>query len=114
MRNSQIITAINNISEILNSNVEYPREVSYAITKNMITLQDLYRPYDEERIKIVEKYAGKKGDTILEENKPSYEKELKELLDIDVEFSPHKVSIDKFPENISPTILYMLDFMIDE
>lgn len=118
MKNSQIVASINNLYKIINSEKEYSRKVSYAITRNLFSLQELYKPYDEERKKIVEKYSEKneneqKGEPVISaENEAAYERELKDLLEIEVNFTPHKVELEEFPENVSPSLLYTLDFMI--
>lgn len=125
MKNSEITAAVINLNAIIAKKEKYPVKFSYALTKNLKDLEPLSKAYEEERNKLLDQYnvKDKDGDPaylkagkieIAEEYQDAWEKEMQELLDIEVEFSPHKISMNDLPEQIEPDILYVLSFMIQE
>lgn len=125
MKNKDMITRLVSLDQILSRGEQWPRRLSFAITKNLMALQELYRPFEKERDAILEKYARKEenGEILrLEDGQPDIpdgvrkeqERELEELLDISVDFHPHKVTLEDLPEHIDAKTLYMLEFMIEE
>ena len=130
MKNSEINMAFLNLQGIISQNgkkekAKNPIKFSYALTRNLKLLEPLQEAFEKEKISLLDQYnvkdengepAYKKTNQIeiAEENKDVWEKELQELLDIEVEFSPHMIPIEDFPEEIEPDIVYVLNFMIKE
>lgn len=125
MKNSKIVAAYENLAAVIGKQEKYPVKLSYAMTRNFKALESLMKDFETERNKLLDLYnvKGEGGEPaykstgkikIVEEHESDWIKEMSELLEIDVEFSPHMVAVEDFPENIEPSILYGLDFMIKE
>lgn len=107
IKNIDIINHLNALHEL--SDVELPVRLIYAIKKNHRRLVTEYSDYDEQRKALKDKY---KGNTKSEE----YGKELRELLDIEVDVEFHKVKEDVFETgdfSITARQLEALEFMIE-
>ena len=124
MKNSKIVTAYNNLAAVMEKQEKYPVKFSYAVTRNIKTLEGLVKTFDEERNRLLEQHNVKdeSGEPayrktgkieIMKEHEQEWIKEMNELLEIDVDFKPHMITVDDLPENIEPGILYGLDFMIE-
>lgn len=80
----------------------YTAKLGYAISKNIKTFQEVIKEYDENRIKICERYAEKEEDgkvriendkyVFTEENEKIVNEECADLQDVD-----QKISIMKVP-----------------
>ena len=130
MKNSEINMSFLNMQGIISQGgkkdkTKYPIKFSFALTRNLKLLEPLQKDFEEEKAKLLDLYNVKdeNGDPaykktnqieIAEEHKEKWEKELQELLDIDVEFAPHMIPVEDFPNEIEPDIVYVLDFMIKE
>lgn len=100
MKNSELEVLHNSLSNL--ADVKLPYKISYAVTKNILELEDTLKPYNTERNKLIDRYC-KKDDTgkpIISENKTlsidekynaEYLKAISELGDIECEFTPHYV-----------------------
>lgn len=125
MKNSEIIAAHSNLVEIINKGEKYPVKFSYALTRNFRKLEPLIKTFEEEQNKLLDQYnvknkagepAYKESDKIeiAEEHKADWEKEIAELLNIDVDLELYTIPVGDLPDSIEPVILYALDFMITE
>lgn len=125
MKNSKIVAAYENLAAVIGKQEKYPVKLSYAMTRNFKALESLMKDFETERNKLLDIYNVKSENgepaykstgkiEIAKEHETEWVKEMSELLEIDVEFSPHMVAVEDFPENIEPSILYGLDFMIKE
>ena len=125
MKNSEIVAAYENLAVVMGKKEKYPVKFSYAMTRNFKALESLMKDFETERNKLLDQYNVKGEDgspeykstgkiEIAKEHETEWIKEMSELLEIDVEFNPHAVSVDCLPEDIEPGILYGLDFMIKE
>lgn len=125
MKNGEIVAAYENLAAVMGKQEKYPVKLSFAMTRNFKTLESLMKDFETERNKLLDIYNVKSenGDPaykstgkieIVKEHEAKWTKEISELLDIDVEFSPQMVAVEDFPESIEPGILYGLDFMIKE
>lgn len=125
MKNSKIVAAYENLATVIGKQEKYPVKLSYAMTRNFKALESLMKDFETERNKLLDLYNVKSEDgkpayitsgkiEISKDHESDWTKEMSELLEIDVEFSPHMVDVEDFPENIEPSILYGLDFMIKE
>ena len=124
LTNQLILNSIEGLSAI--SKREFPIKVSYAISKNIKKINEELITYNEQRQKLVTKYAicDENGKTILDENNifhikeefvEVWNKELKELFAIE-----NDIDISKFPLkaltgfNISASDIGLIDYMIEE
>ncbi|NSB16450.1 hypothetical protein [Clostridium beijerinckii] len=110
------------------SNKQLPVKVSYAIAKNINSINKELKICEDEKMKLIKDYAIKDehGDPKVKDNKfifPSDEKEnecngkYNELLDIEVEFIVREVNVNELLNSnveFSPGELMELDFMIAE
>lgn len=107
---------------------QLPIKVSYAIAKNVSKIEKELEIYNKERQKLLDKYCVKdeKGNLVIDEsNNYSIEeeyidicnKELNELLDIEVDIDIHKFNeSDLLNSNceITASELMLIDYMIEE
>lgn len=118
MKNNEIVAAYNSIMAVMEKKEKYPVKFSYALTRNLKILEGWVKTFEEERKKLLEQYAEKNEESkevkIAAEHQDVWERDMKELLEIEVEIKPHTLSVDDLPENIEPAVLYSLDFMIEE
>lgn len=97
IKNSQIVTFMNRIVDIQQKHL--PVILGYAIAKNLKLMEPIAAAYEEERKKILDKYAEKDeaGEYMVEDksyvipDSISYEAEIQELLGIDNEIDMHMV-----------------------
>jgi GTPase Era involved in 16S rRNA processing len=107
---------------------QLPIKVSYAIAKNVSKIEKELEIYNKERQKLLDKYCVKdeKGNLVIDEsNNYSIEeeyidicnKELNELLDIEVDIDIHKFKLNDLLQcnlEVSPADLSLIDYMIEE
>lgn len=110
------------------NNKQLPIKVSYAISKNVSKLERELKIYNSEREKIINKYCKKdeEGNLVIDENNQyhiEYEnidvcnKELNELLDIEIEVNIHKFKLNDLMYGnyeMSPSEMALIDYMIEE
>lgn len=107
---------------------QLPIRVSYTIAKNISKIEKELEIYNKERQKIIDKYCIKddEGNNVIDENNQlkissenlnTWNKEINELLDIEVDIEIHKFNInDLLNSNCEMTAseLMLIDYMIEE
>lgn len=108
------------------SQKELPVKVSYAIAKNMTKIQSELKVYNEQRGKLVDKYADKdeQGKTkmigqnqilIQPENVENWAKDINDLLDIEIELDIHQFPLALLDNSsMKPAEFMAIDYMIEE
>lgn len=104
-----------------------PIKVSYAIAKNIAKIEAEIKVYNKERQKLIDKYSikDKEGKPLIEENsikiadeyKESWNKDIRELLDMENEIDIHKFHISELENSnctMTPVELNAIDYMIEE
>lgn len=126
MKNKDVTTIYTELAKLAEDvTCEWPRKVSWAIAKNLKVLKDYTDLFGEEQKKLLDEYGERdeNGDpTYLKDNiiriKKEYIKDyaekINELLNVDVDFKPYMVKLDELPENIQPSHMSALEFMIEE
>lgn len=126
LSNERIVNTINVLGEL--NNAKLPVKVAYAITKNINKINTELKAYNEEKVKLIDKYAEKDekgklktneiGNVILkEEHIEDWNRDIAELLSIENEMDIHMIQLDDLLNsnyNISPAELTAIDFMIEE
>lgn len=114
MKNREIIEHINALGAFTKDKI--PVKLSFAIVKNFNKLQDAYKDYDESRKALFESYADKENkEKIAEENREKWEKEINELLEIDVVVDVHMVDFAMLDGlQLSVSDMAAIEFMIKE
>lgn len=104
MKNFEIIERFNLVQEFINKDIVLPYALRRGIKKNINTLLEEYKIFDEERNKIL------KDTNLSDEEK---ELKIKEILETDVDIEFVKVS-ENVLENIDMSLRdeAILDFMI--
>lgn len=97
--NGEVVKFVNGVGELREKKL--PIKIGFAITRNLKALESVALAYEEERVKILDKYAEKgedgeyvtEGDSYKIDEMDAYAKELQELLDIenDVQFQRVKM-----------------------
>jgi hypothetical protein len=109
------------------SNKQLPVKVSYAIAKNINSINKELKIFDEEKMKILKDYTLKNesGEPKVKDNKFIFidgkedecNEKYNELLDIDVDIEIRKFNINELLNSnveFSPSELMELDFMLTE
>ena len=126
LSNERIVNTINVLGEL--NNAKLPVKVAYAITKNINKINSELKAYNEEKAKLIDKYAEKdkegklKADeygnvTLREEYIQDWNRDIAELLSIENEIDIHMINLDDLLNsnyNISPAELSVIDFMIND
>ena len=126
LSNERIVNTINVLGEL--NNAKLPVKVAYAITKNINKINTELKAYNEEKVKLIDKYAEKDekgelktneiGNVILkEEHIEDWNRDIAELLSIENEMDIHMIQLDDLLNsnyNISPAELTAIDFMIND
>ena len=128
MKNKQILAIYNNIRPIKQK--QLPVKIGFAINKNLAAMDDAAKAYEEERMKILDRYGEKDenglkksedGKEYLLKDKKAYKEAMDELWEIETDIPIHTVMIDdvakcdseKF-DALTPFELEILEFMIEE
>ena len=126
IRNSQIVNFINGVMNLKEKKL--PIKLGYAITRNIKIMDPIATSYEEERQKILGKYAEKddSGNFKVEDGSyiisdiSGYEREMEELLEIENEMQLHTVTIDEIEkcdleqfDALSVQDITLLDMMME-
>ena len=104
------------------------KKISYAIAKNMSKIESELKIYSSEKQKLIDKYGFKdeygnvKIDEynnlkIMDEHIKDWNKEINELLDVEVDVDIHKFNIDDLYNSdcdMTPSDFILIDYMIEE
>lgn len=126
LSNEKIVNTINVLGDL--NNAKLPVKVAYAITKNINKINTELKAYNEEKAKLIDKYAKKdkegnlKADeygnvTLKEDYIQDWNRDIAELLSIENEIDIHMINLDDLLNsnyNISPAELSVIDFMIND
>lgn len=107
---------------------QLPIKVSYAIAKNISKIERELEIYNKERQKLIDKYCIKDEERnnvidennqlkIADENLEAWNKDINELLDIEVDIDIHRFNVnDLLNSNCEMTAseLMLIDYMIEE
>lgn len=121
LNNEELVNSIGVLSKLNNSIL--PVKTSYKLAKNIKTIDREIILYNEERQKLINKYAAKNeaGENKIEngafeiEDTENFNKEHKELLDIEVDIKIEKINIDELAKSeltITPGELSLVDYLI--
>ena len=126
IRNSQIVNFINGVMNLKEKKL--PIKLGYAITRNIKIMDPVATSYEEERQKILGKYAEKddSGKFKVEDGSyiisdiSGYEREMEELLGIENEMQLHTVTIEEIEkcdmeqfDSLSVQDITLLDLMME-
>ncbi|MBS4958513.1 MAG: hypothetical protein KHZ99_15930 [Clostridium sp.] len=120
LSNEKLVNSIGVLSKL--TNMELPIKLSYAISKNITKIDRELTVYNKERQKLIEKYGEKDGEGKLKTKEDgtinildidSFNKDLKEILEIETEVDIHVIDLDKVEANINitPGELMIVDYM---
>jgi len=125
LSNERIVNDANVLGAISQKNL--PIKVSYAIAKNIAKIEAEIKVYNIERQKLIEKYSvkDKEGKPLIEdnsikiapENVEEWNRDIKELLEIENEVDIHKFHISELENSnctMTPAELMLIDYMIEE
>nr|CAJ1762967.1 hypothetical protein AUSP0088_00059 [uncultured phage] len=126
IKNSQIVNFINGVMNLKEKKL--PIKLGYAITRNIKIMDPAATSYEEERYKILGKYAEKddSGKFKVEDGSyiisdiSRYEREMDELLGIENEMQLHTVTIEEIEkcdleqfDSLSIQDITLLDMMME-
>ena len=120
LSNERLVNSIGVLSKL--TNMELPIKLSYAFSKNITKIVRELTAYNKERQKLIEKYGerNKEGKLNIKENETinildidKFNKDLKEILEIETEVDIHLIDLDKINAdiNITPGELMIIDYM---
>ena len=102
--------------------MELPIKLSYAFSKNITKIDSELTVYNKERQKLIEKYGEKDKEGNLKTKEDgtinildidSFNKDLKEILEIETEVDIHVIDLENINAdiNITPGELMVIDYM---
>ncbi|WP_195954741.1 hypothetical protein [Clostridium tertium] len=120
LSNEKLVNSIGVLSKL--TNMELPIKLSYAISKNITKINRELVVYNKERQKLIEKYGEKDEESKLKTKEDgtinildidSFNKDLKEILDIETEVDIHVIDLEKVDVdiNITPGEIMLVDYM---
>ena len=120
LSNEKLVNSIGVLSKL--TNMELPIKLSYAFSKNITKIDRELTVYNKERQKLIEKYGEKDEEGKLKTKEDgtinildidSFNKDLKEILEIETEVDIHLIELDKVnvDVNITPGELMIVDYM---
>lgn len=123
LTNKEILDKVNMLGDI--SNRKLPVKVSYALAKNISKIESELKHYNNERVKIVDKYCERdeennlkieNGNYVIKEDEiENWNKDMKDLQDIEIEFDVHKFNIELLNGyDMTASEMMCIDFMIEE
>lgn len=122
LSNEQLVNSIGVLSKL--TNMELPIKLSYAFSKNITKIDRELTAYNKERQKLIEKYGEKDKEGKLKTKEDgtinildidSFNKDLKEILEIETEVDIHLIDLDKVNVdiNITPGEIMLVDYMFE-
>lgn len=126
IKNSQIVNFINGVMNLKEKKL--PIKLGFAITRNIKIMGPVATSYEEERYKILGKYAEKddsgkfkvEDSSYIISDMVGYEREMNELLAIENEMQLHTVVIDEIEkcdleqfDSLSVQDITLLDMMLE-
>ena len=126
LTNKRILEDANGLGQL--TQMKLPTKVSYAIAKNIDKIQSVLKIYNNEKQKLIDQYSVKdeEGKTkIGEDNKITIQKEfledwnkdIKELQEIENDIEIHKFNISSLENGnyeMSAGEIMLIDYMIEE
>ncbi|WP_099346038.1 hypothetical protein [Clostridium tertium] len=120
LSNEKLVNSIGVLSKL--TNMELPIKLSYAISKNITKIDRELVVYNKERQKLIEKYGEKDEESKLKTKEDgtinildidSFNKDLKEILEIETEVDIHLIDLEKVDAdiNITPGEIMLVDYM---
>jgi sulfatase maturation enzyme AslB (radical SAM superfamily) len=121
-KNEVLVNSIGVLSKL--NNEELPVKISYKLAKNIKEIDDTLKVFNDEKQKLINKYAEKdenEANKIAEDGTVNivdsigWNKDYKELIDIEVELKIDKINIDEFAKTdikITPAELNLIDYLI--
>lgn len=122
LSNEKLVNSIGVLSKL--TNMELPIKLSYAFSKNIIKIDRELVAYNKEREQLIEKYGEKDEEGNLKTKEDgtinildidSFNKDLKEILEIETEVDIHLIDLEKVNVdiNITPGELMLVDYMFE-
>lgn len=120
LSNEKLVNSIGVLSKL--TNMELPIKLSYTFSKNITKIDRELTTYNKERQKLIEKYGEKDEEGNLKNKEDgtinildidSFNKDLKEILEIETEVDIHLIDLEKVDAdiNITPGELMVIDYM---
>ncbi len=122
LSNEKLVNSIGVLSKL--TNMELPIKLSYAFSKNITKIDRELTAYNKEREKLINKYGEKDEEGNLKTKEDgtinildidSFNKDLKEILEIETEVDIHVIDLEKVDVdiNITPGEIMLVDYMFE-
>jgi sulfatase maturation enzyme AslB (radical SAM superfamily) len=99
-------------------NCSLPAKVSYNIMRNLKKVEHELKPFEESRLRLVQKYGKPDDDgkvSVTDENISEFYKEVSSLLDEEVEVDIRQIGIEQLEGvNLTPNEIQFIDFIIEK
>ena len=122
IKNEVLVNSVQVLRKL--NNAELPVRVSYKLAKNIKSIDKELKIYEEEKQKLINKYGEKDEEGKLKTKEDgsinitdteNWNKDIKELLDIEAEINIEKINIDELAKSdlkLTPAELALIDYMI--
>jgi hypothetical protein len=122
LSNEKLVNSVGVLNKL--TGMELPIKLSYAISKNITKINRELVVYNKERQKLIEKYGEKDKEGNLKAKEDgtinildidSFNKDLKEILEIETEVDIHLIDLEKVDAdiNITPGEIMLVDYMFE-
>ena len=122
LSNEKLVNSIGVLNKL--TNMELPIKLSYAFSKNITKIDRELTAYNKEREKLINKYGEKDEEGNLKTKEDgtinildidNFNKDLKEILEIETEVDIHLIDLEKVNVdiNITPGELMLVDYMFE-
>lgn len=120
IKNEVLVNSIGVLSKL--TNMELPIKLSYALSKNITKIDRELEVYNKERQKLIEKYGEKDKEGKLKTKEDgtinildidNFNKDIKEILEIETEVDIHLIDLESINADIkiTPGELMIIDYM---
>jgi hypothetical protein len=94
---------------------DIPIAASWKISKFIRQIENEYNDFERNRVKILEKHLDKESGKVPEDKQKDVQKEMEELLDVEVELNVEPIDISELGDiSVPPMALAKMAFMFKE
>ena len=96
--------------------LKFPRKGSLSVYRNMSKMEEELKTYIDQRNNLVKEYAEEGTESVTRDNPrwDEFQKECEQLDSVEVKMEINTITIDDLPEDITPAMVSILNFMIEE
>ena len=116
---TKTLNELNALNEMIGSQnimqMSFSKKANLSIARNVRKIQDELKEYIDKRTDLIHKYTNG-SDSITRDNPKwnDFIEELKELGSVDATLNINTITFEDLPDNATPMVCALLDFMIED